>query len=93
MTLESPAPPMRWTSIVPVWAATAIAAVLVGVFASAHEYLGWLGVVMAGSILVTMAVQLGTQDKRGFVMRMGASIVGSFVLLALATGVLALLHL
>ncbi|MHA7985688.1 hypothetical protein ACX9R5_07745 [Rathayibacter sp. CAU 1779] len=92
MTVETPAPPMRWTSIVPVWAATAIGAVLVGVFASAHEYLGWLGVVMAGSILVTMAAQLGTQDKRGFVIRMGASITGSFVILAIATGVLAAVH-
>ncbi|MGA0566935.1 hypothetical protein ACO2Q7_06365 [Rathayibacter sp. KR2-224] len=89
---ESLTPVMRWTSVVSVWAATAIAVVLVGVFAGRQAYLGWLGVAMAASILVSMCVQLATQEKHGFVMRMGASLSGSFVVVALATLVLALVH-
>jgi hypothetical protein len=84
---------MSWTSIVSVWAATVLAAVLIGVFASDRVYLGWLGIAMAAAILVTMGVQLAMQQKVGFVVRMGASIAGSFVILAIATLVLALAHL
>jgi formate-dependent nitrite reductase membrane component NrfD len=83
---------MRWTSVVSVWAAAAVAAVLIGVFAAPHVYLGWLGIAMAAAVLVSMCLQLATQEKRGFVIRMGASLAGSFVILALATLVLAVVH-
>ncbi|HVX09074.1 hypothetical protein [Humibacter sp.] len=92
MTGETLTPALRWTSVVCVWAAAVVAAVLIGVFASANAYLGWLGIAMAGAVLVSMCVQLATQQKRGFVMRMGASLAGSFVILAIATLVLALAH-
>ena len=85
-------PAMRWTTIVSVWVVTLAAAVLVGVFAGEKGYLGWLGIAMAGSILITMCVQLATQEKQGFVIRMGTTVAGSFAILALATGVLVLLH-
>jgi hypothetical protein len=83
---------MRWTSVVCVWVAAVVAAVLIGVFASSHVYLGWLGIAMAAAVLVSMCLQLATQEKRGFVIRMGASLAGSFVILAIATLVLALVH-
>ncbi|GAB3391994.1 hypothetical protein GCM10027568_18460 [Humibacter soli] len=92
MTTDALTPTMRWTSVVSVWAVTAVAAVLVGVFATEKVYLGWLGIAMGGSILVAMCVQLATQEKQGFVMRFGATLAGSFVILALATGVLFLVH-
>lgn len=83
---------MRWTSIVSVWVVTIVAAVLIGMFANDAGYLGWLGIAMAGSLLVAMGVQLATQVKRGFVIRFGSSVAGSFVILVVATGILALLH-
>jgi hypothetical protein len=83
---------MRWTSIVSVWAATVIGAVLIGALAGENVYLGWLGIAMAGSVLVAMCVQLATQEKRGFVVRMGASVAGSFVILVIATAVLYFVH-
>lgn len=93
VTGETLTPTMRWTSVVGVWVAALVAAVLIGVFAGRHAYLGWLGIAMAGVVLVSMCVQLATQEKRGFVIRMGASLAGSFVILGLATLVLALVHL
>jgi hypothetical protein len=84
---------MRWTSIASVWVATAVAAVLIGVFSNGQAYLGWLGIAMAAAILVTMGVQLATQQRQGFVDRCGASVGGSFVILAIATLVLALTRL
>jgi 4-hydroxybenzoate polyprenyltransferase len=92
VTGETLTPALRWTSVVCVWAAAVVAAVLIGVFASAHAYLGWLGIAMAGAVLVSMCLQLATQEKRCFVVRMGASLAGSFVILAIATLVLALAH-
>ncbi len=92
MTNDSLSPVLRWTSIVAVWAATAVAAVMIAVFAGAEVYLGWLGVAMAACVLVTMCVQLGTQARQGFVARLAASLFGSFLILALATLVLWLLH-
>ena len=92
MTGETLTPTMRWTSVVGVWVASLIAAVLIGAFAGTHAYLGWLGIAMAGAVLVSMCIQLATQEKHGFVMRMGASLSGSFVVVALATLVLALVH-
>ncbi|WP_168203770.1 hypothetical protein [Humibacter ginsenosidimutans] len=83
---------MRWVSITAVWIATAVAAVLIGVFATQSAYLGWLGVAMAASVLVAMCVQLATQERRGFVVRMGATLSGSFVILAVATLVLYLIY-
>ena len=85
-------PAMRWTTIVSVWIVTVVAAVLVGVFAPASASLNWLAIAMAGSILVAMCVQLATQEKQGFVVRLGATVAGSFVILAIATGVILLLH-
>jgi hypothetical protein len=83
---------MRWVSITAVWVATVIAVVLIGVFAGESDDLGWLGVAMAASVLVAMCVQLATQERRGFVVRMAATVSGSFVILAVATLVLYLVH-
>lgn len=82
---ETLTPTVRWASIVGVWIGTVIAAVLIGVFTDLTDYLSWLGIAMAGSVLVTMCVQLATQERRGFVLRLGASVSGSFVILAVAT--------
>ena len=93
VTVEEIAPPMHWPSVVAVWAATAIGAALVGVFAGPDFYLGWLGIAMAASILIAMCVQLGTQEKRGFVARLSTTVAGSFVVLVIATIVLFFAHL
>jgi hypothetical protein len=92
VTVAPLTPVAHWTSIVVVWVLTAVGAVLVGVFTNSTDYLGWLGVVMAASILVSACVQLATQQKDGFVMRLGACATGSFALLAVTTGVLALVY-
>lgn len=82
----------RWASIVGVWVATAVAAVLIGAFAGPDSFLGWLAIAMAGATLVAMCLQLATQEKRGFVLRMSASLSGSFVILGIATLILAIAH-
>jgi hypothetical protein len=74
-------------SILPVWLAAVVGAVLVGVFAAAAAFT-WLPVVMAGAILLTFVIQLALQRKEGLVSRVAASVGGAVVVLAVATGVL-----
>ena len=83
---------MAWSlrSVVPVWVIALAGSIVVGVFA-ASAALTWLPIVLAGSVLVTFAVQLALQRKEGLVIRMMASLGGALVICALATGVLALL--
>ena len=66
-------------------------AVAVGVFAASAS-LTWLPIVLAGSVLVTMAIQLALQRKEGLVTRMMASLGGALVICALASGILALMR-
>ncbi len=82
---------MAWSlrSVVPVWVVALVGAVVVGVLAASAS-LTWLPIVLAVSVLVTMAIQLALQRKEGLVTRMMASIGGALVICAVATGILAL---
>jgi hypothetical protein len=84
---------MTWSlrSVIPVWVVALAGAVAVGVFAASAS-LTWLPIVLAGSVLVTMAIQLALQRKEGLVTRMMASLGGALVICALASGILALLR-
>jgi hypothetical protein len=74
-------------SILPVWLAAVVGAILVGVYAPAAAFT-WLPVVMAGTVLLTFVIQLALQRKEGLVSRVAASVGGAVVVLAVATGVL-----
>jgi hypothetical protein len=82
---------MAWSlrSVVPVWVVALAGAIVVGVFA-ASQSLVWLPIVLAGSVLITFAIQLALQRKEGLVIRMMASLGGALVICAVATGILAL---
>jgi hypothetical protein len=82
---------MAWSlrSVLPVWV-IALAGVIVGGVLAASAYLTWLPVVLAGSVLLTFAIQLALQRKEGLVTRMMASLGGALIILAVATAVLAL---
>ena len=81
----------RLSSIVPVWVVAIVGAVLVGVIASPTGIYRWLAVVLTVVVLLTFIIQLALPSKEGLVLRMAASIGGAVVLLAVATGILALL--
>jgi hypothetical protein len=82
----------RISSIVPVWIAVVAGIVLIAVLADPGGYYRWLGVALACAVLLTFVVQLAVPGKEGLVRRMLLSIGGSVILLAIATAVLALLH-
>jgi hypothetical protein len=77
-------------SIVPVWVAAIIGAVLVGTLSHPSGIYGWLSIVLVVSVLLTFIIQLALPTKEGLVERTAASIGGAVILLAVATGVLVL---
>lgn len=85
---------MAWRSrsVPPVWVAALVGAVVVGVFAGS-AYLTWIPMVLALSMLLAFVIQLALQRKEGLVARLAASATGALVILAVATGVIALLRL
>jgi hypothetical protein len=83
---------MSWqiASVVPVWVAAIAAAIVVGLVSPADERTTWLAIALAGAVIATFAIQLAIQRKDGFVVRAIASISGAIIVLALATGIFAL---
>lgn len=78
-------------TILPVWLATLAAVIVVGIAAGA-AFLTWLPLVLAGALLLTIVIQLILSRKEELVTRMIFSIGGAFVILVLATVVLAVVH-
>jgi hypothetical protein len=74
-----------------VWVVALAGAIAVGVYAAPVAQT-WLPIVLAGSVLVTMAIQLALQRKEGLVTRMMASLGGALVICAVAAGILALVR-
>jgi len=83
---------MSWqiVSVVPVWVAAIAAAIVIGVVSLAEERTTWLAIALAGAVIATFAIQLAIQRKDGFVVRAIASISGAIIVLAIATGIFAL---
>lgn len=92
MTTAERSRELKSDTVLPVWAATVIGAVIIGVMSPPGEYFTWLSVALAAAIVVTFAVQLATLTKVGFVDRVMASAGGAALILGVATGVLALLR-
>jgi hypothetical protein len=78
-------------SVPPVWLVALAGGVAVGMLAGV-QFLTWIPVVAAGSVLLTFAIQLSLQRKEGLVNRIIASVGGVLVILAITTVVLILLH-
>lgn len=84
---------MTWQfySVLPVWVLAVIGAVVVALTAPSGEHLEWIGIALAAVVFVTFVIQLAIQRKEGFVVRAMASIGVSVVILAVASGAIALL--
>jgi hypothetical protein len=75
-----------------VWAFALVAAVLIGIFSHPDRDGAWLSLALAASVMLALCIQLATREKRGFVSRLGSSVAGALVILAIATGVIYLVH-
>jgi hypothetical protein len=84
---------LRLATTIPVWVVAIIGAVIVGMTVHGDDYLVWLPMVLGATVILTFCLQLATREKDGLVDRAMLSLAGSFVVLAIATGVLSLLSI
>ena len=80
-------------NVVLVWMLVALGAVAIAIFAPIGQAIAWLPIVLGGGIFVTFVSQLVIVRKEGLVMRIVLSLSGAVVILAIATGLLALARL
>lgn len=78
--------------MIPVWLLALAGAIIIGLATTGDAYLTWLPIVLAITVIATFLIQLATRRTEGFVVRAMASIGVSVVMLAAATGLLALLR-
>ena len=77
-----------WAGVVAVWIAAAVASVVIGVVADDDSRFAWLGVALAGSVLLTFAIQLAGGVTAGYLTRVAISVAGAFVVLVLCSVVI-----
>jgi len=84
---------MTWqiSSVLPVWVLSLVGAVVIALTLPREQYLTWLAVLLASAVILTFLIQLGISRTEGFVVRAMASIGVSVVILAVASGIVALL--
>ncbi|MFT2708271.1 hypothetical protein [Clavibacter zhangzhiyongii] len=81
--------PLR--SLVPVWLAAAVGAVVAAVAVGPDAAPRWFPLVLAVCVVATFVIQLALPRKTGFVDRATGSVVGAVLVLAAATVVVLLL--
>lgn len=77
----------QWGSVWPVWALALVGAIVVGVL-QPSDGLVWLPIVLGGCTLTAFAIQLAGPTMPGIVGRLAAAVLGSVVILAVATAIL-----
>jgi hypothetical protein len=80
----------QWRSIVVVWVLALAGVIVIAVTVPSGQVIAWIGLTAAVCTIATLAIQIGTGRKEGYVNRVTASIVGTVAVLAIATGVFAL---
>ncbi|MDJ0350654.1 hypothetical protein [Cryobacterium sp. PH29-G1] len=81
----------HWKTIATVWVLAIVGAILTIILATPASAIGWIGLTLAVCTLVTLALQIATGSKEGYVLRVTVSITGAIVILVVATVVVAAL--
>ena len=73
-----------------VWVLALAGVVVIALTVEPGQSIAWIGVTAAVCTIVTLAIQIATGRKEGYVDRVTASIVGTVVVLGAATGIFVL---
>lgn len=84
------APRNAFHGVIAVWAAALVVAVTLGIVLPEEHRVTWLVVAFGGMILVSFAVQLAYARAQGFIVRVGASVLGALVIMGLVSAVFGL---
>jgi uncharacterized membrane protein YedE/YeeE len=77
-----------WAGVISVWVAAALAAVAIGIFTEPDARFAWLGVALAGSVLLTFGIQLAGGVTAGYLTRVAISVSGAAVVLVISSVVI-----
>lgn len=69
--------------IIAVWIVAALVGIAIAVFVPLGWRAQWLAVGLAGCLIVSFVVQLAYGRSQGFTQRVGASVLGAFVVLGI----------
>ncbi|NIJ05107.1 hypothetical protein [Frigoribacterium faeni] len=83
---------LKPATVVPVWLFAIVAGVLIVTTTTGDDHWEWLSLALGGCIVLTFVLQLAASEKDGLVSRTMLALCGSLVVLAAATGVVALLR-
>lgn len=73
-----------------VWVLALAGVVVIATTAEPGQSVAWIGLTAAVCTIATLAIQIATGRKEGYVDRVTASIVGTVVVLGAATGIFVL---
>ena len=74
-----------WVGVVAVWIVAAVVSLVIGIFADDDARFAWLGVALAGSVLLTFAIQLAGGVTAGYLTRVAISVSGAVVVLVVCS--------
>jgi len=74
-----------------VWLASLTGAIIIGIASVSDMRITWLGITLAGAVIMTFVIQLAIQRKEGFVARATASMVGALGVVVVASAIFALI--
>ena len=73
------------------WLASLTGAIIIGIASVSDMRITWLGITLAGAVIMTFVIQLAIQRKEGFVARATASMVGALGVVVVASAIFALI--
>ena len=82
-----PAPRVRIGGVIVVWIGALAIGVLIGLLTPVGQRAAWLTIGLAGSLVLSFAVQLWAGRAEGFISRVALSMVGSLVVLGIISAV------
>lgn len=75
--------PWHVPRLIVAWVSSAVFGGLVLLFVGSAQFFDWLVLAIGISMLLTLALQLGTAQREGFITRTAVSIAGSAVIIVL----------
>lgn len=79
------APRSPFVGLVVTWAVTAVAAILIGIFAPAPLLMTWYVIGFGLCMLLAFAVQLFRGETRGFILRVAAGCLGALLIMGIVS--------
>lgn len=83
MSATELAPRGTYRGIVVVWVAALFAALAIGIFVAPDARAAWMPVGLGACFFLSFAIQLSYARSHGFIFRIGASVLGAFMVMGL----------